>query len=148
MNYGACLRRSSAGSSVALHRAEPIHRLLHERRSQLNSAPDLCRKIVEALGPKCAGGALVCCRKHRCYGEMETCLKGDGLVYDSKTAIELFELAAHKTKATIYRDIAGIMVRTKELSEGGLNECRLACARTLGAARPLVPIGKRLFWVS
>ena len=135
MNRGACLRRASAESnrrSVAFRSAEPIHRLLHQRRSQLNAASDLCGQFVETLGPKHAGSALVRCRKHRCHGEMEARLKGDGLIYDSKTAIELFELAAHKGKATVYREIVGVIVGAEELSEGSLNERRLACAGTFG----------------
>ena len=66
---------------------------------------------------------------------MEARLKGDGLIYDSKTAIELFELAAHKGKATVYRDVVGVIVGAEELSEGGLNERRFACAGTFGRCR-------------
>ena len=111
---------------------EPIHRLLHQRRSQLNAALDLCGQFVETLGPKHAGSALVRCRKHRCHGEMEARLKGDGLIYDSKAAIELLELAAHKGKPAVYREIVGVIVGAEELSEGSLNERRLACAGTFG----------------
>jgi hypothetical protein len=129
------LRRASAESSrrnVAFRSAEPIHRLLHQGRPRLNAAPDLCGQFVETLGPKYAGRALVRYRKHRRHGEMEARLKGDGLIYDSKTAIELFELTAHKGKATVYRQIGCVIVGTEELSEGGLNECRFACAGTFG----------------
>ena len=63
---------------------------------------------------------------------MEARLKGDGLIYDSKTAIELFELTAHKGKATVYREIVGVIVGAEKLSEGSLNERRLACAGTFG----------------
>jgi hypothetical protein len=63
---------------------------------------------------------------------MEARLKGDGLIYDSKTAIELFELAAHKGKATVYREIGCVIVGTEKLSEGSFNERRLACARAFG----------------
>jgi hypothetical protein len=129
------VRRRSAESnhrSAGFRRAEPIYGLLHERRSQLNAAPDLCSKFVETLGPKHAGSALVRGRKHRCHGEMKACLEGDGLIYDPKTAIELFELAAHQGKATVHREIFGVIVGAEELSEGGLNESRLACAGTLG----------------
>jgi hypothetical protein len=73
---------------------------------------------------------------------MKARLKGDGLIYDSKTAIEFFELAAHERKATVYREIVGVIVGTEELSEGGLNERRLACAGTFG--RCCQPCG-RLF---
>jgi hypothetical protein len=135
LNWGASLRRRSTESnhrSVAFRRAEPIYRLLHKRRSQLNAAPDLCSQFVETLGPKHAGSALVRSRKHRCHGKMEARLKGDGLIYDSKTAIEFFELAAHMAKATVYRKIVDVIVGTEELSEGGLNERRLACAGTFG----------------
>jgi hypothetical protein len=135
LNWGASLRRRSTESnhrSVAFRRAEPIYRLLHERRSQLNAAPDLCSKFVETLGPKHAGSALVRGRKHRCHGEMKARLKGDGLIYDSKTAIEFFELAAHYGKATVYREIVGVIVGAEELSEGSLNERPLACAGTFG----------------
>jgi len=137
LNWGASLRLRSESNhrSVAFRVAEPIYRLLHERRSQLNAAPDLCSKFIETLGPKHAGSALVRCRKHRCHGKMETRLKGDGLIYDPKTAIEFFELAAHQGKATAHREIVGAIVRTEELSEGGLNESRLACAGTLGRCR-------------
>jgi hypothetical protein len=135
LNRGASLRRRSTESnhrSVAFRRAEPIYRLLHERRSQLNAAPDLCSQFVETLGPKHASSALVRGRKHRCHGKMKARLKGDGLIYDSKTAIEFFELAAHQGKATVYGEIVGVIVGTEELSEGGLNEHRLACAGTFG----------------
>jgi len=118
--------------SVEFRGAEPIHRLLHQRRSKLDATLDLCRQFIEALGPKYASSALVRCRKHRCHGEMEARLKGDGLIYDSKTAIEFFELAAHKGKTTVYRKIVDVIVGTEELSEGGLNERRLACAGTFG----------------
>ena len=70
--------------SLMLRCAEPIHRLLHERCSQLNASPDLRGKFVETLGPKHAGSALVRCGKHRCHGEMEARLKGDSLIDDSK----------------------------------------------------------------
>jgi hypothetical protein len=63
---------------------------------------------------------------------MEARLKGDGLIYDSKTAIGLLELAAHKGKAAVYRKILGVIVGTEELSEGSLDERRLACAGTFG----------------
>jgi hypothetical protein len=63
---------------------------------------------------------------------MEACLKGDGLIYDSKAAIELLELAAHERKATVYREIVGGIVCTEKLSEGSFNERRLACAGTFG----------------
>jgi len=132
------LRRASAESSrrnVAFRSAEPIHRLLHQGRPRLNAAPDLCGQFVETLGPKYAGRALVRCRKHRRHGEMEARLKGDGLIYDSKTAIELFDLPAHKGKATAYRDIVGVIIGAEELSEGSLNERRLACAGTFGRCR-------------
>jgi hypothetical protein len=66
---------------------------------------------------------------------MEARLESDGLIDDSKTAIELFELAAHERKATVYRKIVGVLVGTEELSEGGLNERRLACAGTFGRCR-------------
>jgi len=66
---------------------------------------------------------------------MKARLKGDGLIYDSKTAIEFFELAAHKGKTTVYRKIVDVIVGTEELSEGGLNERRLACAGTFGRCR-------------
>jgi hypothetical protein len=138
LNRGACPRRSSPERnrrSAGFRRAEPIHRLLHERRSQLNAAPDLCGKFVETLGSKHAGSALVRGRKHRCHGKMKARLKGDGLIYDSKTAIEFFELATHQGKPTVYRKIVDVIVGTEELSEGGLNERRLACAGTFGRCR-------------
>ena len=65
---------------------------------------------------------------------MKARLEGDGFIHDSKTAIQLFELAAHKRKATIYREIVGVIVGTEELSEGGLNESRFACAGRLAPA--------------
>jgi hypothetical protein len=139
LNWAASLRRASAESnrrSVAFRRAEPIHRLLHQRRSQLNAAFDLCGQFVETLGPKYAGSSLVRYSKHRCHGEMEARLEGDGLIYDSKTAIELFELTAHKRKATVCREIVGVVVGTEELSEGSLDERRLACAGTFGCCQP------------
>ena len=135
MNREARLRRSSPESNrrgVVFRSAEPIHGLLHQRRSQLNAAPDLCGQFVETLGPKYAGRALVRCRKHRCHSEMEARLKGDGLIYNSKTAIELFELTAHKGKATVYRSVVGVIVGAEELSERSLDERRLACAGTFG----------------
>ena len=49
-----------------------------------------------------------------------------------KTAIELFELVAHKRKATVYREIVGVIVGAEKLSEGSLDERRLACAGTFG----------------
>jgi len=125
LNREARLRRTSAESnrsSVAFRKAEPIHRLLHQRRPQLNAAPDLCGKFVETLGPKHASSALVRGRKYRCYGKMEARLKGHGLIYDAKAAIKLFELAAHKGKATVYRKIVDVIVGTEELSEGSFNE--------------------------
>jgi hypothetical protein len=63
---------------------------------------------------------------------VEARLKGDGLIYDSKAAIDLFELAAHEGKPALYRHVAGVIVGAEELSEGSLNECRLACAGTFG----------------
>ena len=132
------MRRISAEGNhrgVAFRGAEPIHRLLHERRPQLNAASDLRGQFVEALGPKHARSALVRCRKHRCHGKMKARLKGDGLIYDSKTAIELFELAAHERKATVYRKFVGVIVGPEELSERGLNERRLACAGAFGRGR-------------
>src|SRR6185369_115419 len=107
-------------------------RLLHQRRSKLDATLDLCRQFIEALGPKYASSALVRCRKHRCHGEMEARLKGDGLIYDSKTAMELFELAAHKGKPAVYRHIVCVIVGAEELSEGRLDERRLAISRTFG----------------
>ena len=70
--------------SVAFRSVEPVHRLLHQRRSQLNAAPDLCGEFVETLGPKYAGCALVHGRKHRRHGKMKARLKGDGLIYDAE----------------------------------------------------------------
>jgi hypothetical protein len=136
LNWAAGLRRASAESNhrrVAFRSAEPIHRLLHQGRPRLNAASDLCGQFVETLGPKYAGRALVRYRKHRRHGEMEARLKGDGLIYDSKAAIELLELAAHERKATVYREIGCvIVVGAEELSEGSFNERRLACAGTFG----------------
>jgi hypothetical protein len=66
---------------------------------------------------------------------MEARLKSDSLINDSKTAIELFELAAHKGKATIYRDVVGFIIRTEELSKGSLNERRFGGSGTLGSRR-------------
>jgi hypothetical protein len=63
---------------------------------------------------------------------MEARLKGDGLIYDSKAAIELLELAAHERKAMVYREIGCVIVGAEELSEGSFNERRLACAGTFG----------------
>jgi hypothetical protein len=135
LNWAAGLRRASAESNhrrVAFRSAEPIHRLLHQGRPRLNAASDLCGQFVETLGPKHAGSPLVRCRKHRCHGEMEARLKGDGLIYDSKAAIELLQLAAHERKATVYREIVGGIVCTEKLSEGSFNERRLACAGMFG----------------
>ena len=78
---------------------------------------------------------MVRCGKHWCYGEMEACLKGDSLIDDSKTAIELFELAAHMGKATVYRDVVSFIIRAEELREGGLDERRFGGAGTLGSCR-------------
>ncbi|MFG3591052.1 hypothetical protein [Bradyrhizobium sp. RDI18] len=108
--------------SLAFRCTEPIHRLLYERCPHPNASPDLRRKFVETLGPKYAGSTLVRCGKHWRYGEMEARLKGHSLINDSKTAIELFKLAAHQGKATVYRDVVGFIIRAEELSEGGLNE--------------------------
>ncbi|KRR11746.1 hypothetical protein CQ10_39940 [Bradyrhizobium valentinum] len=121
--------------SLAFRCAEPIRRLLHERCSQPNASPDLRGKFVETLGPKYAGSTLVRCGKHWRYGEMEARLKGHSLINDSKTAIELFKLAAHKGKATVYRDVVGFIIRSEELSEGSLNERRFGGAGTLGSCR-------------
>jgi hypothetical protein len=138
MSRGACLQRFVARAtrmSLAFRCAVPIHRLLHERCSQPNASSDLCGKFVETLGPKYAGSALVRCGKHWCYGEMEARLKGDSLINDSKTAIELFELAAHQGKATIYWEVIAVIIRTEELSESGLNQRRFAGAWQLGSCR-------------
>ena len=37
-------------------------------------------------------------------------LKGDSLINDSKTSVELFKLKAHKGKATVYRDVVGLII--------------------------------------
>ena len=95
---------------LSFRRAEPIHRLLHQRCSQPNTSPDLRGKFIETLRPKYTGSALVRCGKHRCYGEMEACLKGDSLIDDSKPAVELLELAAHMGKAKVYRDVVGFII--------------------------------------
>ena len=132
------MRRTSAEGNhrgVAFRGTEPIHRLLHQRRPQLNAASDLRGQFVEALGPKHARRALVRCREHRCHGKMKARLKGDRLIYDPKTAIELFELAAHQGKPAVYRKVVGVIVCPEELSERGLNERRLACARTFCRGR-------------
>lgn len=90
--------------------AEPIQRLMHERSPRLNAPPNLCRKFIETLRSEYTGSAVVRCGKHRCYGEMEARLKGDSLINDSKTSIELFKLKAHKGKATVYRDVVGLII--------------------------------------
>ena len=86
MNWrrGLCHSLPKAVSESTSLVAEPIHRLLHERSPQLNAPPDLCGKFIETLRPKHAGGALVRCRKHRRHGEMESRLKGDSLIDNSK----------------------------------------------------------------
>jgi hypothetical protein len=106
--------------------AETINRLLHQRRAQLNAASDLCGQLVETLGPKHASRALVRCRKHRCHGKVKARLEGDRLIYDSKAALQLFELAAHQGKPAVYRKFVGVIVSPEELSKRGLNERRLA----------------------
>lgn len=121
--------------SDAFRSTEPIHRLLHQRRAQLNAAADLRGQFVEALGPKHARRVLVRVRKHRCHGKMKARLKGDRLVYDSKATIQLFELAAHQGKPTVYRKFVGVIVGPQELSERGFNKRRLACARTFCCGR-------------
>jgi hypothetical protein len=112
------MRRICAGNhcGVTFRSAEPIHRLLHQRRPQLNAAPDLRGQFVEALGAKHTRRALVRCRQHWCHGKMKARLKGDRLIYDPKTAIQLFELAAHQGKPAVYRKFVGVIGDPEELS--------------------------------
>ena len=63
---------------------------------------------------------------------METRLKGDGLVDDAKAVIQLCELAAHQGKTTIDWKVVGLIAGPKELSQGSLDERRLAGTGTFG----------------
>ena len=130
MNWAAGLRRASAESNhrrVAFRSAEPIHRLLHQGRPRLNTASDLSGQFVETLGPKHAGSPLVRRRKHRCHGEMEARLKGDGLIYDSKAAIELFEVTRSAGQ--------GVRVREKPKGEAAQKTTAKKTAARKGTAR-------------
>ena len=100
--------------------------------TSINRIAETIAQFVEALGPKHARRALVRGRKHRRHGKMKARLKGDCLNYDSKATIQLFELAAHQGKPAVYWKFVGVIVGPEELSEGSLNERRLACARTFG----------------
>jgi len=101
---------------VTLRSTETIHRFLHQRRPQLNAAPDLRGQFVEAFGPKHARRALVRGGQHWCHGKMKARLKGDRLIYDPKTAIQLFELAAHQGKPAVHRKVVAVIVDPEELS--------------------------------
>ncbi len=115
--------------------AEPIHRLLHERGPQLHATPNLGSKLVEPLRPKYARGTQSCGRQRRSHCKLVSGLQRHSLVDDSKIPIELFELAAHQGKAAVYWNVVGVVIRTEELSEGGLNERRFARTGTLGRRR-------------
>ena len=91
------------------------------------------RLTVAAKRPGASKSALVEAALAQFFGSDDD---SDNLPVDNpKIPIELFELAAHKRKAAISREIIAIVVRTEELSKGGLNERRLAGARTVGGCR-------------
>ena len=81
--------------------AKPIHRLLHERGSQLNATPNLGSKLVEPLRPEPARGSQSFGRQRRSHRKLVSSLQRHSLVDDLKIPIDLFELSAHKGKATV-----------------------------------------------
>src|SRR4030081_1190677 len=98
-------RTLSNRKQIWLRRADPLHRLPHQRRAQMHAHSDLGGKDVEAFESESTRGALLRHWKRRSDCEVIPGVRGCGLVDDPETTFELLELTAHPVEATQERRV-------------------------------------------
>ena len=112
---------------------EPVHGLLHQGRSQLNTPFDLGREFVETRRAEPARGRLYGCRQLRGNREVEPGVKRDDLAYDAEIPVELINLAAQSASRPVSNKASDASSEARNRSIAASTSADFVISRRLAA---------------